>query len=339
MNLHERIQYRILRQAKNLVWLLDYAVWIILSPYKFKKHTKIESVLIIEDVGLGDLLVTTPVIRALNKKYGKVDVLVKPGMEAVLKGNPNVENIITEVKDNYDLGVILHARTKGNYKTSKMLKEKCKYRIGCTRVGFREGKGFFLNRKTVPNFKVKKKIQDNLDVIRTIGLNGDSHLEAYTDYVPPIQDYIVFHTYSAYKTHNWYKEKWIELAKKINHHIVFTGTNKKYVQDIIKEVDKTKVTDATGTTIKEYFGWIKHANQVITVDTSSMHIAAAFNKKVISLFGNGDPRIWEPETERSSVILKGDCHSCHLATCARKDHRCMKLIEPEDILNKLNLER
>ena len=68
-----------------------------------------------------------------------------------------------------------------------------------------------------------------------------------------------------------------------------------------------------------------------------MHVASAFNRPVISLFGNGDPRIWKPEclSAKSSVVLKGDCHSCHLSKCALKDHRCMKLIEPEDILDKL----
>ncbi len=332
----ERITYRLLRHAKDAVWYLDYGIWLLFSPYKFKRLPRdIQSVVVIEDIGLGDLLVSTPVFRALKKKYGKVDVLVKPGMQDVLKGNPHVDNAITKVERNYDLGVILHARTNGNYTLSKQLKEKCRFRIGCTRVGFKEGKGFFLNRKTRPTFNIKTKVQDNLDVVRTIGVDGDEYLEAYTNFVPPVKDYILLHTHGAYETHNWSKEKWARLADQLNTPIVFTGTDKGYVHDIMQKMKRKDAIDATGTTIQEYFGWMKQARAVVTVDTSAMHVAAAFNKKVISLFGPGDPRIWKPHCQESIVIQKGDCHSCHKNYCALGDHRCMQLITPEDILAKV----
>ena len=335
---HERFQYRFLRQLKNIVWFADYGVWVLFSAYKwFPLPKQIHSVLVVEDCGLGDLLVSTPVFRALKKRYGFVSVLVKPGMEDVLKGNPHVDKVITSFEGKYDLGVILHARTNGNWKLSKLLRKHCRFRIGCTRVGFREGRGFFLHRKTFPNFAVKKKEQDNLDVIRTLGLDGNSHLEAYTDFVPKLKGYVVFHTHGAYDAHNWYVEKWVKLAQEIKKPIVFTGVNTVYVQEIISQLKGKKTVNATGTTIQEFFGWVKHADQVITVDTSAMHVASAFNRPVISLFGNGDPRIWKPEpmSARSEVVLKGDCHSCHLSTCALKDHRCMSRIEVEDVLEKM----
>ena len=335
---HERLKYRFFRQLKNVVWFADYGFWLFVSPYKwFPMPQKISSVLVVEDCGLGDLLVSTPVFRALKKRYGFVTVLVKGGMEDVLKGNPSVDRVITSFEGEYDLGVILHARTHGNWKMSKILREHCRFRIGCTRVGFREGRGFFLHRKTFPTFAVKKKEQDNLDVIRAIGLDEDSFLEAYTDFMPTFKGYVVFHTHGAYETHNWYVEKWVALAQKIKKPIVFTGVNKDYVQKIISQLKGKKVVDATKTSIPEFFGWIKHADQIITVDTSAMHVASAFNRPVVSLFGNGDPRIWKPEplSAKSEVVLKGDCHSCHLSACALKDHRSMSLIEPEYVLKKM----
>jgi len=328
----ERLRYRLARHLKDFVWFVDYGVWLLSSPYKFKSLPKdIKSVLVVEDIGIGDLLVTTPVFRALKKKYGEVDVLVKKGMEDVLSGNPNIDNIVISVDKKYDLGVILHARTNGNFKMSKLLKDNCRFRIGCTRVGLKEGKGFFLHRKTRPNFKSQRKIQDNLDVIRTIGLDGDEKLEAYTDFKPKVKDYVVFHTHGAYKTHNWYAQKWVELAKKADKKIVFTGVNKEYVQAMVSKLPKGKAVDVTGCTIEEYFGWVKHADLVVTVDTSAMHVAAAFDVPVVSLFGAGDPRVWKPNSTKSVVIRKGDCHSCHKTYCRLKDHRCMAMIEAEDV--------
>ncbi len=323
------------RNLKDFVWCLDYGVWLFFSPYKFDRLPSIKSVLVVEDIGIGDLLVSTPVFRALKKKFGRVDVLVKPGMESVLEGNLNVDNVVTSVDRKYDLGVILHARTNGNYKMSRILKKSCKYRIGCTRVGLKEGKGFLLNRKTLPNFKSRKKIEDNLDVIRTIGVEGDGKLEAYTNFKPKVRNYVVFHTHGAYKTHNWYAKKWVELAKKLDKKVVFTGTNEEYVQSMIAKFSKG--VDATGSTIQEYFGWIKHADYVVTVDTSAMHVAAAFDVPVISLFGAGDPRVWKANSTKSVVIRKGDCHSCHKTYCRLKDHRCMALIEPDDVLEAIGL--
>ena len=336
---HERFKYNVLRQLKNVVWLADYGLWLLISPYKwFPFPKKVKTVLVVEDIGLGDLLVSTPVFRALKKKYGDVTVLVKPGMQDVLKGNPHVDRVITSLDGYYDLGIILHARSHGNWNLSQQLRSHCRFRVGCTRVGFLEGRGFLLHRKTFPNFAIKKKEQDNLDVIRTIGLDGDAFLEAYTDFVPPLKKYTLFHTHGAYESHNWYVEKWVELAKKIPGTIVFTGVDADYVGEIISQLPKKKGVAVLRTSIPEFFGWIKHADQIITVDTSAMHVASAFNKKVISLFGNGDPRIWKPEplSARSSVVLKGNCHSCHLSKCALGDHRCMKLIEVEDVLQKLS---
>ena len=68
-NHKERLKYKILRQLKNVFWVVDYILWILFSPYKFAKKPKIRSVLVVEDIGIGDLLVATPVFRALKNKF------------------------------------------------------------------------------------------------------------------------------------------------------------------------------------------------------------------------------------------------------------------------------
>lgn len=336
---HERFKYRILRQGKNIVWFLDYIAWLLFSPYKFKRKPRdFSSILVVEDIGIGDILVSTPVFHALKISYphATIDVLVKESVEDVLFGNPHINNVITIVEKDYDLGILLHARTNGNYQMSNILRRHCNFRVGCTRVGFFEGKGFFLHRKTRPNFRIKHKTKDNLDVIRTtLGITGDTKLEAYTDFIPPLKNYNVFHTHGAYETHNWEKNKWAQLIDATKGTVVLTGSDQLYAKEIISLCKKKDVVNVVGSPIKEYFGWVKHANTVVTVDTSAMHIAAAFNKKVISLFGAGDPRIWRPLCKESFIILKGDCHSCHKNTCALGDKRCMTLIEPNDILGNL----
>jgi heptosyltransferase-3 len=46
---------------------------------------------------LGDVLLTTPLVRTLRRGFpqGTLDILVFRGSERILKGNPDVDNVIT----------------------------------------------------------------------------------------------------------------------------------------------------------------------------------------------------------------------------------------------------
>lgn len=343
---------------RGIAWWIDYLDWLVFSPFKFKNFPKkIDRILVVEQIGIGDLIVTIPVIRALKKKFNcKIDVLVAKGFEDVLYGNKNIDDIISspyEIKKRkYDLAVLLHPdRNVGNYKISKLLFKSVPFRIGCTRVGFLEGKGFFMNRKTKPSIKLKHKIDDNLDVVKTISVfSNDKSLKLFVDSKVDKKiksklkgKYVVIHAAPAHKTHEWFQDRFAELAdkiiKKYKVKIVFTGSEKDLVYN--KEIVSAMKNDAyifTGS-IKEFFSVIKNSELVISVDTSAMHIAAGFDRKIISLFGAGNPLIWKPYCKNSFVIFKKNkCVSCMKHKCKFKGKRymeCMKAITVEDVMNSV----
>ena len=85
--------------------------------------------------------------------------------------------------------------------------------------------------------------------------------------------------------------------------------------------------------IKQFFSIIKNSSLVISVDTSAMHIAAAFNKKIIALFGSGNPKIWYPYVNNRIVIYKNNvCTTCMKNYC-NKNMECMDSIAVEDVIN------
>ena len=47
---------------------------------------------------LGDVLLTTPLVRTIRRGFpqGRLDILVFRGSERILKGNPDVDNVITD---------------------------------------------------------------------------------------------------------------------------------------------------------------------------------------------------------------------------------------------------
>ena len=170
-------------KVRDFVMWLDYVVYALLNPFKFKSFPKkVERILVVELLRMGDLLVSTPSIRALKEKFkdAKIDVLVLPEMKELLKNNSFVDEVLIyaspkrtkEVLSSkkYDLSVILHP---GSFKVSWLLFcSNIKYRLGCAKSGIRYGKGFFLNKKIKPNLVWQHKIEDNLDVVRSIG--GDT---------------------------------------------------------------------------------------------------------------------------------------------------------------------
>ena len=355
---------------RGLVWWFDYLIWIVFSPFKFKKFPRnINKILVVEQVGIGDLIVTIPTIKALKEKFKcKVDVLVAKGMEDILYGNKYVNEVFSfgtdEIKNDfdkiisdlkkrkYDVAVLLHPdRAVGNFRISKMLFRSVPFRVGCTRVGFLEGKGFFMNRKTRPCINLKHKIEDNLDVVKPIRVyTGDKSLKLFVD---PAVDrkvksrlkgkYMVIHATPAHKTHEWFQDSFAELADKIIERyklkVVLTGSKKDLVYN--KEIVNAMKNDAyifTGS-LKEFFSVIRNSEFVISVDTSAMHVAAGFDKKVISLFGAGNPLIWKPYCKDSFVVFKKNkCVSCMKHRCKFKNKRhmgCMKEIKVSDIMSIL----
>lgn len=359
-----------------LVWYGDYALFKTIKIFTGTKKLpkNIKNILVIEFLYIGDVIAITPTIRALKQNFSNpnIDVMLRSSMVDVLTGNPSINKILTydkqdfkkrffsivnEIKGEYDLAILLHPGVDiGNYKVSKLLKKaQISFRIGCTKVGFLEGRGFFLHRKTKPTFRLKHKIDDDLDVVKTIGIyTVDKHLELYTtknseQYIDELLKKenitmknftIIIHAAPQHRTHKWTIERFAnvtdELIKKYDAKIIFTGLQKdeEYNQKIIDLMENKAVNLAGKINIKQFFAIIKRANLVISVDTSAMHIAAAFNRPVISLFGAGNPKIWRPYCEKSIVIFKEkeSCTSCMKHKC-KKGYNCMKAITEKDVLN------
>ena len=91
---------------------------------------------------------------------------------------------------------------------------------------------------------------------------------------------------------------------------------------------------------------IRQAKSIITHDTGMMHIAAAFNKNIVSVWGNTvpafgmTPYMREGSKEKSYLIqVEGlRCRPCSKLghqQCPKKHFYCMELIDEEKIVEKI----
>ena len=348
---------------RNTLWFMDYILdYIYMFPFKFKKLGRVRKILMVELKFIGDIIVTTPTIRAVKQAFplAKIDILVSQGMEDTLYGNPNISEILPfnynydewarKLKGGYDLAIILH---NGTIKVSTMLlKAKIPYRIGCTKVGFLESKGFFLHKKTKPTYQIKHKVDDNLDVIKTIGIYPrNKNLEIYSDLKTELEmkkklqsHYCAILNSSRHaENKEWLPERFAELAQFLQNNgyeIVLTGSKQDYEKnENLKKLSTVFMYNFAGTSIKEFFAIIKNAEFVISIDSSAMHIAAGFNVPVIALFGAGTPKIWRPYSKNSIVVFKDQVHtSCMKPKCYLKGDRhmeCMKAIKTDDVIDAI----
>lgn len=313
--------------SKFLKRIAGYFIWFLLDPSKFVRiPTKFQKILIINLGFIGDLLATTPMISALKKKFNaKIFFMVRKGVEDVLTYNPEINKIIT-YKDNFKEGLKNIKKEKFDlavivWPTSFKIcwlcvKGKIPYRIGTTQVGILEPEGFFLTRKVMPSLFLKHKVQENLDIARLIG--ADLRKPKIKFFIPKkdlsvikkflqknkVKDYVVVHPGKRgrfYKEYSWPIRNFSKIIdfiiKNYGMKVIITGIEgEKSIANKIKFLskNKNKIINAAGSfTLKQFGALIKKSNLVISIDSSPIHIASAFNIPVV-VINMKYPKIWHP---------------------------------------------
>jgi len=345
----KRLRFKLEDYARGLAWYFDYGLFRLKNPILKPLPRIVNKILIIDMKFIGDLIIDTPTIRALKQHYpnSEISFLLPESMKDVLKNNPNLKNIYTspsQINEKYDLGILLYP---GDKSMGKFLKKVASFRIGIRRSGLTEPKGYHLHRKTIPTFKIKHKVEDNLDIIKTLRITPtNKHLELYNDLKSKHPNQIIMTVVS--KTHpTWDSKKFAHLAdnliEKYKKKIVFTGynTDRPKVDEIISHIKNKKSTInlAGKISIDEYISLIKNSFLVTCIDTSAQHVAAAFNVPVVSIFSAGDKKIWRPYSNNSIAIQNEKvCTSCMKDQCSLKGPRyleCANSISANHVLEQV----
>ena len=152
---------------------------------------------------------------------------------------------------------------------------------------------------------------------------------------------------AAHGTKRWPVHKWKEFCEKIDHPIILLGG----LEDVtngneITAVDKDKIYNACGKfKLNESADLVRKAKLVISNDTGLMHIAAAYKRPIISLWGNTVPAFgmypYYGNAPVSDVILQTNklwCRPCSkigFSKCPLGHFKCMEHISPNTLLEKV----
>jgi len=117
--------------------------------------------------------------------------------------------------------------------------------------------------------------------------------------------------------------------------IVITGGSgdKDRARAIVDASTRASIVVAEGTGLREYISILRHADLVVTGDSSPMHLAAALSVPYVTLFGPTPVDERAPLSGKGRVLVKPiPCSPCDLPTCSNEIfQQCMKLIELTDI--------
>jgi len=312
-------------------------------------------ILVVRFSSIGDIVLTTPVVRMLKKQLNaQVHYLTKSSYVSLLKNNPyidsvyQIENSITEViadlkKEKYDYVIDLHS----NLRTQIL-----KFRLGVPAKSFNK---LNMEKFMLTNFKIdnmpKIHIVDRyLETVKHLGIKNDNQgLDFFLSASDKIdisifpKDYIVFVIGGQHATKILPNEKIISIIKKVNKPVLLVGGPEDFErgEQIIANTNNT-INTCGKYSILQSASLVQQAKMVITHDTGMMHIAAAFQQKIYSVWGNTVPEFGMYsylESEQSKRIeVKGlNCRPCSKIgydKCPKGHFKCMQEIDENLFLSE-----
>jgi len=118
---------------------------------------------------------------------------------------------------------------------------------------------------------------------------------------------------------------------------VLGGPKDRPVGDEIAALSRSPVRNLCGdTSLAEAMALLSAAAGVASNDSGLMHVAAAFDRPMVALFGSSDPRHTPPRSQRARVAwLHLDCSPCFQRECPLGHLDCLNRIEPAQALRAL----
>jgi heptosyltransferase-2 len=320
---------------------------------------------------LGDTLFATPFIRAIRENYpgSYIAMFTHPRCIEVLKGNPNIDNIIIYDRKGQHRGfaakfsIISQLKLK-KFDTAFILRRSLSRAMLIflskipERIGYDNKRaGFLLTRKIPAPAKELHRVEYFLGIARGVGIEPRSinyeffisendrvkaRLMLEEEGINSGEDFMVLNPGGNWDLKRWPLENFAQLGaeifSKLNMKVVLTGSQKDV--DLCNKISilmKNKAVLLCGKTDLKTLGAVfENAKKVISNDSGPMHIAVAVKASVVALFGPTSPHITGPYGEGLYRVLQKDIGCkipCYNLSC--RDNRCMKAITVEDVIGAI----
>lgn len=320
-------------------------------------------ILIIRFSSMGDVVLTTPVLRCLKKQMPKVQLhyVTKRQNAPLLEANPYIDQMYSfssslgEVlpqlqAEQYDYVIDLHNNLRSWYLKLRLFAVSFSYdKANIPKFLMTKFKWNILPQEhivdrylnTVKFLKIKNDFQ-GLDYFIPEGMGVDFSLIPRTHQ----SNYIAFSIGGTHATKRLPLHKIMTLCKLISHPIFLLGgpAEKEVAQKVVDQLGDRIYNGCGAFTMHESASVVEKALWVISHDTALMHIASAFGKNILSVWGNTIPEFGmypygAGEKSRRFQVENLSCRPCSkigYEACPKKHFKCMEEIDIDAIYAHIN---
>jgi len=331
-------------------------------------------ILVIRFSSIGDIVLTTPVVRCLKQQLGaEVHFLTKKSFRGILDANPYVDKVYAiqskaseiaeELKaEKYDWIIDLHHNLRSS-QVKWMLRSKSR---SFDKINLQKWLMVRFKWNVLPRVHI---VQRYIDTLKKLGLQYDGQGLDY--FIPETQQvalrevaagqnfsqewyasvqkgkYIALVIGAAHATKRLPVHKLIEVCQRITQPVLLLGgPDDRVVGEQIVQATGAHVYNTCGQySLHQSASLVQQAQQVITHDTGLMHIAAALRKPIVSVWGNTIPEFgmtpFYPDgaDQNTSIeVKKLACRPCSkigFDVCPHGHFNCMEQIEVEEIVREV----
>jgi len=150
--------------------------------------------------------------------------------------------------------------------------------------------------------------------------------------------YAVFCPFTTRPQKHWIRERWAGLAETIHEKlalpsIVLGGPGDRSQASAILALAPHKIIDLTGElSLAVSAAIISRSALTIGVDTGLTHMAVAFYRPTVALFGATCPYLYSRNQQALVLYNKMDCSPCKRSPTCKGEYTCMKKIDIDDVL-------
>lgn len=316
-------------------------------------------VLVIRFSSIGDIVLTTPVLRCIKQQLKDVELhyVTKHNFLSVIDNNIYVDKVFTikdslkDVipqlkKENYDYVIDLHH----NIRTLRLKTALGKKSFSFNKLNWEKFLIVHFKKNKLPPIHIVDRYFETLQPlgVKNDGKGLDYFINEKDEIDIPSTLPTLFHDdYNALVVGGSYFTKQIPInklkeicTKSALPLILLGGKEDAVIAEQVYQFHKNKTINLCGKlNLNQSASIIQQANKVITSDTGLMHIAAAFKKDIISLWGNTIPEFGMGPylAGKNSQILEVKGLSCRPCSklgykkCPKGHFKCMNDIEIKSI--------
>jgi len=325
-------------------------------------------ILIVRFSSIGDIVLTTPVVRAVKQQLNTTEIhfITKKSFASLLANNPHIsklytiEKSVTEVLDElkaekYDVVIDLHK----NIRTLRL-----KQALGVKSYAFDK---LNFQKWLLVNFKVDKLpnvhiVERYFEAVKEIGVvNDGKNCELFFDETAKVdtlksfdlqpKSFVAVAVGAQFATKVMPEKLLIEVLKKVEHPIVLLGgptdVDRARAIEIGLQQHSQKVINAVNQfSLAQSASIVAQSQVLLTHDTGLMHIATCYNTPIVSVWGNTVPAFgmypyYPSNTELFSIheVLNLNCRPCSkigYESCPKKHFNCMNLQDVAGIAQAVN---